>query len=87
MLLAKQSICSGSQVATEIQIMSAQPDSYRPLGSTGLFCHPLGFGCYRIADGNEDHEAALTHYLERGGNLIDTSANYTDGQRSTSGGP
>jgi aryl-alcohol dehydrogenase-like predicted oxidoreductase len=60
--------------------MSAQRDSYRPLGSTGLFCHPLGFGCYRIADGNEDHEAALKHYLEHGGNLIDTSANYTDGQ-------
>jgi aryl-alcohol dehydrogenase-like predicted oxidoreductase len=63
-----------------LQIMSDHPDVYRPLGSTGLFCHPLGFGCYRIADGNEDHEAALKHYLERGGNLIDTSANYTDGQ-------
>jgi aryl-alcohol dehydrogenase-like predicted oxidoreductase len=61
-------------------MMSAQPDVYRPLGSTGLVCHALGFGCYRIADGNEDHEAALRHYLERGGNLIDTSANYTDGQ-------
>jgi aryl-alcohol dehydrogenase-like predicted oxidoreductase len=61
-------------------MMSAQPDVYRPLGSTGLVCHPLGFGCYRIADRNEDHEAALRHYLERGGNLIDTSANYTDGQ-------
>jgi len=53
---------------------------YRPLGSTGLSCHPLGFGCYRIADGNSEHEAALRRYLDRGGNLIDTSANYTDGQ-------
>lgn len=52
----------------------------RTLGSTGLSCHPLGFGCYRIADGNVEHEAALRDYIERGGNLIDTSANYTDGR-------
>lgn len=56
------------------------PSDFRPLGSTGLACHPLGFGCYRIADGNVEHEAALRNYLGRGGNLIDTSANYTDGQ-------
>ena len=53
--------------------------SLRPLGSTGLNCHPLGFGCYRVADGNADHEAAMRAYLARGGNLIDTSANYGDG--------
>lgn len=52
---------------------------FRPLGSTGLYCHWLGFGCYRVAQGNEGHEAALRSYLERGGNLIDTSANYGDG--------
>ena len=51
----------------------------RPLGSTGLHCHILGFGCYRIVNGNADHEAALRAYLARGGNLIDTSANYGDG--------
>ena len=51
----------------------------RPLGSTGLDCHPLGFGCYRTMDGNAGHEAALRAYLARGGNLIDTSANYGDG--------
>ena len=56
------------------------PSDFRPLGSTGLACHRLGFGCYRIADGNAEHESALRNYLERGGNLIDTSANYTDGQ-------
>jgi aryl-alcohol dehydrogenase-like predicted oxidoreductase len=54
-------------------------NSFRPLGSTGLDCHWLGFGCYRIAKGNAGHEAALRGYLERGGNLIDTSANYGDG--------
>jgi hypothetical protein len=44
-----------------------------------LHVFPLGFGCYRIADGTAAHEAALRAYLDRGGNLIDTSANYTDG--------
>ena len=52
----------------------------RPLGSTGVRCHPLGFGCYRVAEGNATHEAALREYLARGGNLIDTSANYGDGR-------
>ncbi len=52
----------------------------RPLGSTGLRCHPMGFGCYRVAEGNAAQEAALRAYLEQGGNLIDTSANYTDGR-------
>lgn len=51
----------------------------RPLGRTGLQVHPLGFGCYRIGEGNAVHEAALRAYLEGGGNLIDTSANYADG--------
>jgi aryl-alcohol dehydrogenase-like predicted oxidoreductase len=51
----------------------------RPLGRTGLAVFPLGFGCYRVGDGNAGHEAALRAYLDRDGNLIDTSANYTDG--------
>jgi aryl-alcohol dehydrogenase-like predicted oxidoreductase len=55
------------------------PSHTRPLGRTGIEVFPLGFGCYRIADGNAEHEAALRAYLDRGGNLIDTSANYTDG--------
>jgi len=53
---------------------------YRPLGATGLECHPLGFGCYRISDDNPVHADALGAYFERGGNLIDTSANYMDGE-------
>lgn len=52
---------------------------YRKLGTTGLSCYPLGFGCYRIYRGNRRHEDALRAYLDRGGNLIDTSANYGDG--------
>lgn len=58
---------------------STHANHLRPLGSTGLQCHPLGFGCYRVMEGNAQHEAALREYLERGGNLIDTSANYGDG--------
>ena len=55
-------------------------DLLRPLGNTGLRCCPVGFGCYRIVEGNPAHEAALRAYLDRGGNLIDTSANYGDGR-------
>ncbi len=57
----------------------AHRQGLNPLGDTGLWCHPLGFGCYRIDEGEPEHEAALRTYLDRGGNLIDTSANYTDG--------
>ena len=56
---------------------------YRPLGLTGLFCHPVGFGSYRIGEGNSTHESALRQYLDAGGNLIDTSANYGDGLSET----
>lgn len=38
-----------------------------------------GFGCYRIALGNNDHEQALEYALRSGINLIDTSTNYADG--------
>ncbi|PYU90330.1 MAG: hypothetical protein DMG08_18270 [Acidobacteria bacterium] len=58
----------------------------RAVGTTGLACYPVGFGCYRINHGNEQHEAALRSYLDRGGNLIDTSANYTDGLSETLAG-
>jgi len=63
--------------------MTRSHDTYRQLGSTGLSCHRIGFGCYRIAAGNPGHQAALEAYLDRGGNLIDTSANYTDGLSET----
>lgn len=48
----------------------------RPLGGTPLSCSPLGFGGYRIGRAVADHRSALLHYFARGGNLIDTSANY-----------
>lgn len=52
---------------------------YHVLGSTGLRCSPAGFGGYRIAAGVDDHEKALRFALQNGVNLIDTSANYADG--------
>ncbi len=57
--------------------------TYRLLGSTGLQCHPIGFGSYRVSEGNTEHETALRGYLGAGGNLIDTSANYGDGLSET----
>jgi hypothetical protein len=49
------------------------------LGTTAWITSKLGFGGYRIADGTDSHERALTSALTSGCNLIDTSTNYTDG--------
>lgn len=46
---------------------SPPPPGFKPLGTTGLWCHPLGFGCYRVEEDEPSHEAALRAYLERGG--------------------
>ncbi len=40
----------------------------------------VGFGCYRVAAGIDEHYAALTHALSLGCTLIDTASNYTDGR-------
>jgi aryl-alcohol dehydrogenase-like predicted oxidoreductase len=40
---------------------------------------PIGFGAYRISVKSLEHEEALRLALNEGCNLIDTSANYTDG--------
>lgn len=52
---------------------------YTPLGSTGLTTSRLGYGGYRITEGQEEHREALRKALREGCNLIDTSTNYTDG--------
>lgn len=49
------------------------------LGSTGLWVSRLGFGAYRVHEHEPDHREALLQALQSGVNLIDTSANYTDG--------
>lgn len=40
----------------------------------------VGFGSYRISIRSKDHREALTKALEAGCSLIDTSANYTNGE-------
>lgn len=39
----------------------------------------IGFGCYRISRHAREHYHALSRALERGCNLLDTAANYTNG--------
>jgi len=40
----------------------------------------IGFGAYRVSIKSKEHQKALTYALQSGLNLIDTSANYTDGE-------
>lgn len=49
------------------------------LGSTELTVSRVGFGGYRIHEFDPDHREALREALLSGCNIIDTSANYTDG--------
>lgn len=49
------------------------------LGKTGYTVSICGFGSYRIDIGVKSHEKALTKAILSGINLIDTSANYSDG--------
>lgn len=51
----------------------------RSLGRTGLLVAPVGFGGYRVHIDVPVHRQALDEALRAGVNLIDTSANYTDG--------
>lgn len=53
--------------------------TYVPFGQTGVFVSQAGFGSYRIDKDNGIHEQALRFALQMGINLVDTSANYTDG--------
>lgn len=54
-------------------------DAFRTLGRTGLSVSKVGFGTYRCHQNNEIHFQALQSALQKGCNIIDTSANYTDG--------
>ncbi len=53
--------------------------AYRRLGRTNLRVSALGFGTYRCHAEIAEHKTALKLALQKGCNLIDTSANYTDG--------
>ncbi len=54
-------------------------DAYRRLGRTDLTVSAIGFGTYRCHAEAPEHKAALKTALQKGCNLIDASANYTDG--------
>lgn len=74
----------GSASADATRLLAGQdpqlpPSAYRLLGKTGLSVSKIGFGTYRCSQENPNHRQALQHALQNGCNLIDTSANYTDG--------
>jgi aryl-alcohol dehydrogenase-like predicted oxidoreductase len=54
-------------------------DAFRTLGRTGLSVSKVGFGTYRCHQNSEIHFQALQSALQKGCNIIDTSANYMDG--------
>ena len=54
-------------------------DAYRILGRTNLKVSKIGFGTYRCQQNNEVHFQALQSAIQKGCNIIDTSANYMDG--------
>ncbi|HEY8375363.1 MAG TPA: aldo/keto reductase [Nannocystis sp.] len=51
----------------------------RPLGRTGLYVAPVGFGAYRVHVESALHRQALEEALRAGVGVVDTSANYGDG--------
>jgi aryl-alcohol dehydrogenase-like predicted oxidoreductase len=52
---------------------------YKTLGKTGFNVSVCGFGAYRVDFKINGHSEALEYAITRGINLIDTSANYSDG--------
>ena len=52
---------------------------YKPLGKTGFTVSACGFGAYRVDYRVKEHFDALEYSILNGINLIDTSANYSDG--------
>lgn len=53
--------------------------AFNLFGRTGLRVSQIGFGTYRCHIGIPEHQEALKAALQKGCNLVDTSANYTDG--------
>ncbi|MEU8631807.1 aldo/keto reductase [Amycolatopsis sp. NPDC048633] len=60
-------------------------DTYRPLGRSGLRVSPLALGAATFGTewgwgaGPDDARKLFDHYVERGGNFVDTAVTYTDG--------
>jgi aryl-alcohol dehydrogenase-like predicted oxidoreductase len=55
-------------------------NAYRTFGRTKLIISKIGFGTYRCLQNNDAHFQALQSAIQNGCNIIDTSANYTDGK-------
>jgi aryl-alcohol dehydrogenase-like predicted oxidoreductase len=75
-------IAGGATPAATAEYSSRFPElteTFHTLGSTGLICSAVGFGTYRVDHRVPTHRAALASALRRGVNVIDTSANYADG--------
>ncbi|MCA9924599.1 MAG: aldo/keto reductase, partial [Anaerolineales bacterium] len=70
-------------VGTKRQAQNFPALAYAPLGSTQLLASEVGFGSYRIDSTPAAHRDSLIYALQNGINLIDTSANYTDGRSET----
>jgi aryl-alcohol dehydrogenase-like predicted oxidoreductase len=51
----------------------------KPLGNTGLTVTACGFGAYRVDYRVREHFESLEYAITNGINLVDTSANYSDG--------
>src|SRR5437868_5079287 len=52
---------------------------HKKLGNTGLSVSACGFGAYRVDYRVKEHSDSLEYAILNGINLIDTSANYSDG--------
>ncbi len=66
------------------RLSAERPDRhYLEMGATGLLVSAAGFGGYRISSGAAGHAEALQRALAGGVNLVDTSANYADGDSET----
>lgn len=53
--------------------------AFNLFGRTGLRVSQIGFGTYRCHIEVTEHQEALKAALQKGCNMVDTSANYTDG--------
>jgi hypothetical protein len=72
---------AGCAARKALSLADGRPErAYGPFGATGLTTSRLGFGGYRIGLDDPAHRQALLEALREGCTLIDTSANYGDGE-------
>ncbi len=72
----------GAQPSGTFRYFASRKSTYAPreFGRTGWAVSPVGFGGYRIDLRHPAHSEALQYALLNWCNLIDTSANYADGE-------